>query len=432
MKKNPLIMAAIIFAALLVFQSGMRAETCVTSACHQNFKLIKRPHAPVNDSCLDCHQKTGEHKFKLMANGRDLCYQCHENKEQKKFVHEGLKSEECQFCHDPHGSDNKALLKTSRIDSLCYKCHDQSSGKRKYVHGPMAAGDCSICHDAHSADHPNLLLAAKETLCLSCHTDKDFTAPGKHVHTPLRKGCDGCHDSHSSDFPFQLQSTAEKLCGRCHEPMLQKIVNAKSKHPAVAEGQSCLNCHDAHGSVFARNLKQDPLHLCLNCHNKPIIGSDGKDYNVFTIVTGNKQKHGPVADGNCSACHDPHGADFYKILKLSYPENFYTPYEEGKYGLCFNCHDKMLAKDEKTDTRTNFRDGNRNLHYVHVNKIKGRTCRACHEIHAGSLPKLIRLETPFGKWDIPIEFEKKENGGSCSPGCHQSFTYDRRKMEQKK
>ncbi len=31
----------------------------------------------------------------------------------------------------------------------------------------------------------------------------------------------------------------------------------------------------------------------------------------------------------------------------------------------------------------------------------------------------------FGNWKIPTRFIKTETGGSCSPGCHQSYDYDR-------
>ena len=38
--------------------------------------------------------------------------------------------------------------------------------------------------------------------------------------------------------------------------------------------------------------------------------------------------------------------------------------------------------EERSKTVTDFRYGNVNLHKLHVNREKGRTCRACHNIHA--------------------------------------------------
>jgi len=50
-----------------------------------------------------------------------------------------------------------------------------------------------------------------------------------------------------------------------------------------------------------------------------------------------------------------------------------------------------LALARSTLTATGFRDGDVNLHYVHVNREKkGRSCRACHDIHAGNDNKLMR------------------------------------------
>jgi hypothetical protein len=31
----------------------------------------------------------------------------------------------------------------------------------------------------------------------------------------------------------------------------------------------------------------------------------------------------------------------------------------------------------------------------------------------------------FAKWDLPVGFKKSERGGTCLPGCHQEFSYDR-------
>ena len=69
-----------------------------------------------------------------------------------------------------------------------------------------------------------------------------------------------------------------------------------------------------------------------------------------------------------------------------------------------------------------------NLHYLHVNReTKGRTCRACHETHASSNEQHIRESVPFGTggWQLPIGFKKSASGGSCAPGCHAPYKYDR-------
>lgn len=81
---------------------------------------------------------------------------------------------------------------------------------------------------------------------------------------------------------------------------------------------------------------------------------------------------------------------------------------------------------KRSRTATGFRDGDRNLHYLHVNRQKkGRSCRACHDMHASTQPFQLRERVKFGRWLMPLNFKKTETGGSCSTGCHKLRVYDR-------
>ena len=94
----------------------------------------------------------------------------------------------------------------------------------------------------------------------------------------------------------------------------------------------------------------------------------------------------------------------------------------------FTCHEPDSVLESKTTTLTNFRDGEVNLHYLHVNRDdKGRSCKTCHELHGSNLPNHMASEVPFegSKWAMPIEYQKTERGGGCTPGCHDTKTYDR-------
>jgi hypothetical protein len=117
-----------------------------------------------------------------------------------------------------------------------------------------------------------------------------------------------------------------------------------------------------------------------------------------------------------------------KLLGNDFPEEFYTPYATEKYAICFDCHDERVALD-KWSKETQFRNGNRNLHFLHVNREKGRNCKACHEVHAGQQEKHIRENIPFGNkgWSYPITYTITENGGGCVVGCHRPLSYDREK-----
>ncbi|MEF9427537.1 MAG: cytochrome c3 family protein, partial [Candidatus Mariimomonas ferrooxydans] len=80
--------------------------------------------------------------------------------------------------------------------------------------------------------------------------------------------------------------------------------------------------------------------LCLRCHSTKL-----KDYNGTTLLSikylfDNKELnlHKPFAEGRCLSCHLPHPADTHRLLKGSYPAEFYATYSDETYGICFKCH----------------------------------------------------------------------------------------------
>ena len=148
--------------------------------------------------------------------------------------------------------------------------------------------------------------------------------------------------------------------------------------------------------------------------------------NIAKLLQNNSDWHGPIKEGDCSGCHNPHGSSNMRLLKFYYPEEFYKAFKVDNYQLCFQCHEEQNVLDPNS-THTNFRDGTRNLHYLHVNREKGRTCRACHQVHASTHSFHIRDSVPFGSsgWELPINFTATKTGGSCTPGCHKHKEYRR-------
>ena len=167
--------------------------------------------------------------------------------------------------------------------------------------------------------------------------------------------------------------------------------------------------------------------LCMSCHDKSVGISKDEVLGAFTNeIKDKKFMHGPVGQKDCKGCHSTHGSEHFRLLAKEYPPQFYAPFDTENYELCFSCHPESLVLASETDDLTGFRNGNQNLHYLHVNKPRrGRTCRSCHATHASNLPRHIRESVPYGKWDLPIQFAKTETGGSCKPGCHLPFVYDR-------
>jgi predicted CXXCH cytochrome family protein len=402
---------------------------CTTSKCHDN-KMAKQEyvHGPVGAGvCISCHNPHGSFRTKQLArDDRTLCLVCHQAKEEefnKKVVHPPVE-EGCTTCHDPHQSAKRFQLKGKgkgkSVSSLCFNCHDETIFTKKVQHGPVAVGDCIACHNPHASDVEQLLIAPKADgqICFQCHADRRDSFNLKQVHPPVKENCGLCHDPHSSDHKMQLLKEAKTLCADCHKKktpeLFKDINNAKFKHAPVAEGR-CPACHRPHSSNYKPLLDDTMEKLCFQCHTD--LGEE---------VADSKFRHGPVKTGDCTACHSKiHGSTYVKLLGRAFPMNFYDSYSESKYDLCFGCHNKDIARKKTTKKLTNFRDGEYNLHFLHVNRKKGRTCTACHGAHASSQAKHVREEVPFGSWSYPIQYTKTKNGGTCVVGCHAPKTYDR-------
>jgi predicted CXXCH cytochrome family protein len=300
------------------------------------------------------------------------------------------------------------------------------------MHGPVAVGACNKCHAPHEAAEKNLLEGTVRNLCLKCHSDfATSLKSAKVVHAPVKEGtCSTCHNPHGSPVANLLKKKMPDLCLECHVKIGKKLAAVKVPHKPLQQEASCSSCHSAHYSQVKGLLPFDEKATCLRCHDKDNLGTPPLR-NIKKELAGKKYLHGPLEMGECKACHDPHGSDNFRILRGSYPAGIYAPYKEGIYGICLNCHEKNLLKFADTTIYTGFRNGNRNLHYVHVvNSRKGRTCRVCHEPHASTGEKMISKEgVKFGDWQIPINFKSTPTGGSCAPGCHRDFKYDRGKPE---
>ena len=394
---------------------------CVTSKCHETMGTAEWVHGPVGvGECGVCHSLEHEkdHRFALRAAGGELCFACHEGSRDMMLMdnlHTPVAEGNCVGCHDPHQSDHRFSLKAAAAD-LCLSCHERAPFAQANVHGPVASGDCTVCHDPHASPNPRQLVEPVEGLCFLCHEELADALQMRHIHPPVEEGCTTCHDPHSSPAEFGLPLAPPELCLTCHEEM-ESATTAATQHPPAANGE-CLSCHNPHGTDFPSLAAMPPQDLCFSCHE-----------DMAEFITGNEHLHGPVKDGDCAACHNPHGSDNQRILRKYFPTEFYKPYEEENYALCFECHNRQIAVSEETTTLTDFRDKERNLHFLHVNKdVKGRSCRACHQVHASNQEKHVRPSVPFGKvkWELPVTFTKTQDGGSCRVGCHARKEYSRK------
>ncbi|MFZ2198482.1 MAG: cytochrome c3 family protein [Thermodesulfovibrionales bacterium] len=420
LNRRPGLLAAILVLSWLVFfvpvTDAAAAESCITSQCHSVLLKAKNIH-PIAESCDNCHQSVvtphpqkGRRTFKLLQEPLGLCATCHPPIGQKPHVHTPVKSGMCTSCHNPHASDEPKLL-VQPLKELCQTCHNEKMDF-KYLHGPNAAGDCTNCHNPHESDNKALVIKDGPELCLTCHFEMQNEMKKKNVHPALLSGCTSCHNPHGAPVKKLLSAEGKNLCFQCHPQIQEKVEKAKVGHRPVNTEQGCASCHSPHASDNEKLLSKTGKDLCLDCH-KNVIKKN------MTLL------HGPINSGTCTPCHDPHGSQETKLLIKSFPADLYVSYSEKEFELCFSCHKRDLLRFPDTSFATGFRDGEKNLHFVHVNKKeKGRSCKVCHNIHGSSGPKLIADKASFGNWELPLKFVKTDTGGQCSPGCHKTYSYD--------
>lgn len=367
-----------------------------------------KPHEPLaGKACVDCHKQVVSSKVQCLLAKGQMCVLCH-----VVPVEGGL----TRLVEAP--------------EPLCFKCHAKDGFKGSFAHGVFAVGACITCHDPHGGNVPGMLRVTDPQLCLGCHADMRarFTN-ARFRHKATR--CTDCHSPHMSDQRHILKTAAPELCGKCHEKIVKEYQTAAVKHSVVTEAPACMNCHDPHAAQERSLLLADGLDICLKCHDKTVKAGQQDLADMKLLLASNPEHHGPIQNRDCSGCHNPHSSPYFRLLTNEYPKEFYAPFFLSRYALCFRCHDSGLAQEERTTTLTGFRDGDRNLHFVHVNRTSnGRTCRSCHEVHASVSPEYIGQTVPFGTWKLPLKFVKTDDGGGCEPGCHEAQKYDRQLVKK--
>ena len=156
----------------------------------------------------------------------------------------------------------------------------------------------------------------------------------------------------------------------CHAPIAAKI-KGPGAHAPAAQGQ-CFACHEPHGGTRKALLKQDGNQLCATCH--ATIGKEGDHV------------HPPAEEKDCLSCHDPHGGTVAPALRRPVPE------------LCSDCHElddaDLVAKHKGAS-------------------LAKADCFSCHAPHASKRTGLLAQNAhPFF-----IEQEcSKCHGATGAPG----------------
>jgi len=138
-------------------------------------------------------------------------------------------------------------------------------------------------------------------------------------HPAAMEGCTDCH-GFDGEGGVEIAEEGKELCLMCHDdPTLGKNGTPLALiHSPISDDDDCTSCHDPHqGENRALNVEPLP-ELCYQCHDSVTEKKKGKQF---------AQIHGPVNEGYCTQCHDPHASSYKALLP-----------QKGSR-VCFECHD---------------------------------------------------------------------------------------------
>jgi predicted CXXCH cytochrome family protein len=269
---------------------------------------------------------------------------------------------------------------------------------------------------------------ADEPKCTDCHSE--LIEKGT-KHLPATESCETCHDvkikehTENGTLGLMLVEKVPELCYTCHDGLKTILDTIQNVHPAIISVKSCTICHSPHSSSEKKLLVTEEKKLCLSCHNKDFTSDGKKTVNIEKLLSNSKVIHPPLQSEGCVVCHQPHGSSNNYLLIGAFPIGNYSSAKRDHFAFCWECHDSDLLEVAVTASKTNFRNGATNLHYLHRTGKNGRTCIVCHNVHASQNEHLIENKVRFGEWELPIRYKANKDGGSCFPGCHSEKSYTR-------
>ena len=388
----PLLLVFVLTALQVLAQSE---EGCTTTSCHGDLILKQNIHPAMEDDCYSCHDGDETNhpmgqgtEFALVDESPALCYTCHDEFDGVELnLHAPVEIGECTSCHSAHSSNSDLLLVKATVKSTCAQCHDISQQKGNF-HAPVEDGLCTDCHNPHQSKFSVLLNEETPELCFSCHSDLEPDETVTSVHSPFEEDCGNCHDPHVNENRKLLVENTPNLCITCHDNPSEGE-NIISVHGALSQSKTCVNCHNPHSSMNSALLVKEEINTCLSCHSTEIRLEDRNISDIAQKIENEELAHPPVIEDGCNTCHKPHASEFAFLLNESFPSGNYAAGFEVSYILCFTCHDETAFTVELTNEDTEFRNGSTNLHFVHVNKDKSRSCTNCHDVHGSKKEHLI-------------------------------------------
>lgn len=294
-----------------------------------------------------------------------------------------------------------------------------AAGGRPSPHGaPGQKSLCLDCHDPHQALFSRVLrFPAGDETCWACHSDTtglpfrraDYEASphflGLGGPVPSASTCVGCHQPHGRaagpkllrvDWTnAQAYGVVNSACGACHPGRLPDRTGKKSftslsvyrqvRHADPRLGAvwpstkstpgQCTACHNPHGAPNPSLLREPRTAVCYPCHPMPEQGK--------SLWTGEKSFRRSAHREVCLECHNPHGT-INPQTGTVYPKALV---DEGA-ALCFRCHAGLRQRFAESQTASTA-SGIRSRHPADQPGSTIR-CVSCHNPHQ------IRAKMPGG------------------------------------
>ncbi len=188
--------------------------------------------------------------------------------------------------------------------------------------------------------------------------------------------CKACHNMRSN-VPTDgeaFEDVTKTTCYACHQPMMR----VENTH-APAANWLCLDCHDGKSGEYNMEDEGKSKYLVRD----PVAGACGSCHDTVEEWFMNRYTHGPVNDGRCIRCHNPHGSNNEFFLRKPI------------WDLCTTCHAEKA--DGKHIVSSFVFSRNKGAHPTKAPKDPARpersfACSSCHNPHGSSGIFLLRMK----------------------------------------
>ncbi|NQT50563.1 cytochrome C [bacterium] len=160
----------------------------------------------------------------------------------------------------------------------------------------------------------------------------------------------------AAEAPKTLDPRASCVSKECHAGFGKG--EKKHVHGPVAAGE-CKACHTWKDNKHDFEMAHEGPKLCIGCHENVLVKVEKGKPKTKEVV------HEPATE-DCTTCHDAHVGATKALLTMPLLE------------LCEGCHDETMAKAKDKALRSR-----------HSSIFKGRACLSCHAAHKSKHEKLL-------------------------------------------